>query len=284
MDDLSKEKGIADDLTKDLLQVERFRTIREALRADGTTPKQEEKLQVNVGEIVTAQGKLVSDAYSKLMEVTSNKPSAAEDPFIKFLMDRFGKMEDRLNQPNDPIATAVETASNLMSLMETMKKHLGVPEAARVTTSDLPGLIELEERKLAREESQRRWDTEMAEKRHQWEIENRRWENEFNLKRLEFIDGRKARDSAMDAFGDLAGSLAESVQVERTGGIRAKGPSFKCTGCGSVVSYKTTDTEVICEGCGMLYTKEPESKKMPRSPVEAAPGGVPEGIPQETPP
>ena len=171
------------------------------------------------------------------------------------------------------IQTYREVKGELDSLTQEIKSRLNIEDGVHVSTSNIPQLIELEERKMEREERSRQWqqgmeerrhqwEEEMALKRHQWDVEQHRWSKEFDLKLTELSDNRKVRDGALSELGALASSIVEGVespagelQPRRVKAGQPTPTSFLCE-CGKPLQAPqqvTAETQVTCLDCGAVY-------------------------------
>ncbi len=238
-------------------------------------PAVKESSSLDVAGVVQAQSALVGTLITQIVDLVKVKPTAGEDPLMKFLLEELRDMRAKADNAPDPLAYLFESQERLGAISQKLKASLGLGEGVRVGTQDIGGMISLEEAKMEREERQRRWETERDMTTRQYERENQRWNREFDLKLAEFKEGQANRQNTTDMFGDLIGSVVEALNIER--GVTAAGqapphptpaptaatpveapppPPFECPECHNQVTPPASTRpgqELKCPHCEAFY-------------------------------
>ncbi|MHB8084317.1 MAG: hypothetical protein ACYDHZ_00630 [Dehalococcoidia bacterium] len=212
-----------------------------------------------------ANADLLTTLLGKMAEVQKVQPAIGNDPYVR-------KLEEELKELKNAIAGGredpFEIYDRMQGALDGYMKRAGFGEV-RASSGDVSATIELKKMELTSAQEQRRWEQEMAERRHQWEVENRRWEEEFRLKRMEFYDSKGGKERASGALEDLAGSIAASISAARAGQpmsaaarpAAAHARGFNCEECGHFQPVPDAGaTEATCENCGTIYDLRPKDQ------------------------
>ena len=210
------------------------------------TTRTEEKLGINVGDIIKAQADMLTTMMTTMMAKASElQTKSPNDPFFQYLVQEIKDLKGKHEaEPTDPLAVI----SAFDQIANVMKKHLGSPEGIKVTGSDINALMELERLKMESADRQRQWQEEIEERRAGREMEMIRWQDETRLRWAEFKGKRESRDKAMGELSDLAGAIIEGM--EGGGGGVSRGVAVKCPTCGEHLKVRPGTKTVECSTCG----------------------------------
>ena len=170
-----------------------------------------------------------------------------------------------------------EVKTEVDSIVNEIKKGLDLG-ASTMATTDLPGLLQLEEKRIEREDhkfqyekqikdSDQRWREEMEQRRHQWEedradrnrrweMEDRRWREDFELRRQALLSESERRKQTQGLFGDLVSSVMEGVDIQMAPKTVAKSTESTPALQPAIVAQASQPQGFPCEKCGSQITLE----------------------------
>lgn len=273
-DEFSDElKQYRKELIKTQIAKDMARGDREPARDDKSFSEAFQKEIEKIRQEIAPMTKFV-ELYSKDQEKVQLYSS-----IVSPLKERLESVEKWLEQANQkeapsPVDTIREVRGILTETADMLKEKLQVPQQpATPMPNDIPGLLQIEERRMEREDRQRQHEKEMAILKQQHEEKmamqkredersDARWEADFRLKRQESEDSRRGRGVATDAIIDMAGSIGDAVKTERTSEKVSGQPDiripkrFKCSECGEMVDIPENhdiNQPISCGKCGAEY-------------------------------
>jgi len=251
--------------------------------ADRLRKTREEALEVatwertlGVGASASAESPIKISAHldlASLLDEAHNTAAQAQATLSAERAERMHVMEMQLDTLKTRLEAGgkseLETYREVKGLMEEMaaelKQSMGIATQGPVSATDVPGLLQIEQLRLDREERQRQWQDEMEERRHQWQveqdarerrylIEDRQWSADHELRKSELELGRETRTRATDALSDLAASVIEGIDTARGPSVAQRASKFSPAAPTPTVEEGTAETaspkSFTCEECG----------------------------------
>ena len=234
-----------------------------------------------ITQIMVASMKAQSDAINTILThlaTISARPDGQNNQLIQFMQQEITELKSRREESSiDPLELMTETATKFEALGLALKKHLGLPDSSNVNTSDIPGMLQLEELKIDREERQRQHESDIEERRHRWdkedkqfmmwyEVEKTKIQNDLSRKTSwadDLKDGIKATINAIDRQNEEGVGKGVKEQRRERRQMPEEKPedriptSFKCEGCGEMVNNPDKSLNVTCPACGAEYDMTP---------------------------
>jgi len=254
-----------------------FQAVKQVL-GEGRQPPVEQPIKITATLDI---GQILQDSQETLRTMATRAEGETKAQITE-LQEKVAKALKTLENPPErksPLEVYREVRGEIDSLANEVKQNLGLGANVNVGTADFPRLLELEDRRLDREERERRWKEEQDRLHHQWELEaeerrrryeqeDRKWAAEMALRQQEFQDRRDVQRKAGDGLSDLVGAVIEGIDTERTGtevGQEVIVPqrrlvkSFPCEACQARVQVPREAKEgdiVECPSCHAQYVLE----------------------------
>lgn len=268
-------KDDVDDFTQEM-KVVRREIVKNKMIAGMDLGKGTEDIHKQIQESVQRELAPVKEFINKLDK--KEEMAAVYQNMVSPLKEQIKSIESVISNKQLSASDQLSQATDLLiNVADFFKKNIGLPGTTQAGSQDLGLMVQLEEKKLDREDRQRQHDKEMkildqrheeevADRKRRWEIEDRHWEEEFKQRAAEFDQGKNTRERALGGLEDLIGSLAQSVEVERHA-VEKQPPSgevtkvkmikaFPCEDCGQVIEVgrdHRVEEPVTCPKCGAVY-------------------------------
>ena len=269
---IAVEKDFVDQMITDTEKVARLKNLREALgikpeaAAPANPPKSEEKVAMNVAEMIKAIGELMPK-------------SGQNDTLTSFLLARQEKLEDILGAMSGDKLSPQEALKQQLTigreLDEEFKKRAGLAGVGGIQAtniSELKVMAEIEQMKSDREERKLQHEKEMEQLRlnHQiekeerdrrYKIEDAKWQMEYDLKKEEIGTKNDRTDTAVTAFTNIVTALAGSIDMRTGYSQQPQGKAGRqleiatCSSCESDMEIPADAKEFTCTKCGTVNSE-----------------------------
>ena len=221
---------------------------------------------------LTILGNIIESTLNRL-DASQNRPGVDESTkaALETMKGQIGEIKEALrpsSAPANPFDIYRSVKAELDGWAAELLARTGYQgQTVNAGAEDIPKLLELEDRKLEREERQRQHDKEMAEDRRryedekstrdrQWKKEDDRWERQHQMDMAKFGESKKTRDGAMETFKDMGESVIDALE---SGGestppveteVKMSIPEIsECPQCHAKVAVPEGVDFVVCPGC-----------------------------------
>jgi len=227
-----------------------------------------------------------TNAFTTILGHVAAGQKGEQSELQKFMIEEIKSMREKtdnaLANKADPLSTLFENAEKFDGFLSTLKGKLGVSDSP-ATRADLPALMQLEELRNSAQDSQRRFELEMEERRRQheetmeekrrrWAIEDKQFDINMRIELAKLKNDGERKDAMFEQLRAGLNAVFDGIEPEGAAGREKRRTmdrasrerieedqvpiSFKCENCGTTIEPGDKTSDIKCPTCGEIYDFE----------------------------